>query len=94
MRNWAGLIPLLTAACSTVPAEGTEPSGGTCHAEGLEKYVGQAATTENGAAIQAESGARILRWIAHGSAVTLEFRDDRVNIKLDPQNRIEAVTCG
>ena len=94
MRKWVGLIPLMAAACSTMPAGGSESSDGTCRAEGLEKYVGQPATEENGAAIQRDSGARTLRWIPHGGVVTMEFSPVRVNVKLDPQNRIEAVTCG
>ena len=94
MRELLALSAVSLAACSTVPAEGSEPTGGKCHAEGLERYVGQPGTDENVAAILRESGAKTVRRIPHGSAVTMDFSEQRVNVKLDPQDRIEAVTCG
>ena len=94
MRKLVALSSIALAACSTVPAEGSEPAGGKCRAEGLERYVGQTGSAENGAAIVRQSGARTLRWIPHGSAVTMDYSEQRVNVKLDPQSRIEAVTCG
>lgn len=94
MRKLLVLAPIALAACTTVAAEAPEPARAICKAEGLERYVGQPATAETGAAILSESRARVLRWIAHGSAVTMDFSEQRVNIKLTPDNRIEAVTCG
>ena len=94
MRKLVALCSIALAACTTVPAEGPPQASGKCRAGGLERYVGQAATAENGAAILRESGARTLRWIPHGSAVTMDYSEQRVNVKLDPQRRIEAVTCG
>ena len=93
MRKLAALCSIALAACA-VRGEVPLSAGGKCSAEGLERYAGQAATAENGAAILRESGARTLRWIPHGSAVTMDFSEHRVNAKLDPQSRIEAVTCG
>jgi hypothetical protein len=94
MRKLLALAPIALAACSTVAAEAPEPARAICRAEGLDRYIGQAATAETGAAILRESRARTLRWIAHGSAVTMDYSEQRVNIKLTPENRIEAVTCG
>lgn len=93
MRKLVALCSVALAACA-VRGEVPLQAGGKCHAEGLERYVGQPSTPENGAAILRESGARTLRWIPHGSAVTMDFSEQRVNVKLDPQSRIEAVTCG
>ena len=94
MRKLVALCSVALAACTTVPAEGSAPAGGKCNAEGLDRYVGQAGSDENGAAILRESGAKTLRWIPHGSAVTMDFSEQRVNVKLDSQSGIEAVTCG
>lgn len=100
MRELFLIAPLLAAACSTMPANETEPPvrgetpGQTCRDAGLDTFVGQTATAETGAQILQRSGARTLRWIPKGAAVTMDFRTDRVNVKLDAQNRIEAVTCG
>ena len=93
MRKLAALCSLALAACA-VRGEMPLSPGGKCSAEGLERYVGQPASAENGAVILRESGARTLRWIPHGSAVTMDFSEQRVNVKLDRQSRIEAVTCG
>lgn len=94
MRECVALVSLALAACSTLPANGSGPPGGKCSSEGLERYVGQEPTEATGAAILRDSGARTLRWIPQGSAVTMDYSEQRVNVKLDPQNRIEAVTCG
>ena len=94
MRKLLALTTVALAACSTVPAEGSKSAGGNCHAEGLDHYVGQPGTEANVAAILRESGAKTVRRIPHGSAVTMDFSEQRVNVKLDPQDRIEAVTCG
>ncbi len=97
MRKVIALAAILAAGCTTMAAEEPapgQPSGPTCSADGLDSFVGQPASQENGAEILRRSGAKTLRWIPHGAAVTMDYRFDRVNVKLDPENRIEAVTCG
>jgi len=95
MRNVIALLAVLAAGCTTMAAD--EPPGeltGSCRTEGLESFVGQPGTQEIGAEIFRKSGAKKLRWIPHGAAVTMDYSPDRLNIKLDPQNKIEAITCG
>ena len=99
MRKLAMIATLSMASCSTMPPPAEPPVRGetpgyTCNAEGLERFVGQQATAEAGAEILRLSGARTLRWIPEGSAVTMDYRVDRVNVRLDGQNRIESVDCG
>ena len=94
MRKAIAFGTLMLAACNTVPAEGSEPAGGKCVAVGLDRFVGQPGSDENTAAILRESGAKTLRVIPHGSMVTMDYSEQRVNVRLDPQNRIEGVTCG
>ncbi len=100
MRRIVLATPVLVAACSTmapaepeIPVRGETP-GYTCRQEGLERFVGQAATSAVGAEILRASGAKTLRWIPHDGVVTMDLRRDRVNARLTPQNRIESVTCG
>jgi hypothetical protein len=96
MRNVIALLAILAAGCTTMAADEPVPGelAGSCRAEGLESFVGQPATPETGSEILQKSGAKKLRWIAHGAAVTMDYSPDRVNVKLDPQNRVEGVTCG
>ena len=42
----------------------------------------------------ADSGARSARVIKPGMAVTMDFREDRVNIDVDAANSIKAIRCG
>ena len=94
-----GFIPLsllAIAACSTSarPLPPANPEGAMCTADGLAKYKGQARSGELGRRIKAESGASTLRWLPRGTITTMEYREDRVNVRLDENGRIEAVTCG
>ena len=100
MRRVGTTATLILTACSTMPPPEPVPPvrgetpGYTCSEVGLDSFVGQGATAEVGAEILRQSGARILRWIPKGGVVTMDLRIDRVNVKLDSQNRIEAVICG
>ena len=100
MFKFALIAPLIVTACSTMPSPDAEPPvrgetpGYTCSDAGLDRFVGQEATATVGGEILRLSGARTLRWIPQGSAVTMDFRADRVNVRLDGQNRIESVNCG
>lgn len=94
-----GVIPLslLTiAACSTAaqPIPPRSPAGAMCTADLLNRYVGQPATAALGERIKRESGARIFRWLPKGMIVTMEYNGDRVNVRLDENNRVESVGCG
>ena len=94
-----GFIPIslmAIAACSTTarPVPPSTPEGAMCTADGLEKYIGQAQTAELGRRIKAESGARIFRWLPKGTIITMEYSGDRVNVRLDENNRVETVSCG
>jgi hypothetical protein len=92
---------LLAAACTTTPEDGPpalthdDPDGEyTCNAEGLQDLVGRPATAELGADAQRRSHSRTVRWIRPGDAVTMDFREDRLNINLDAQGRVERFNCG
>ena len=87
---------LLATACTTMPGEPVivpAPTG-ECKAEAAQVLVGRQATTELGAEAQRLTGGRGIRWIQPGQAVTMDFRPDRINIKLDAQNRVTGITCG
>ncbi len=40
------------------------------------------------------SGSRDARWISPGMAVTMDFREDRLNFELDAQGKIVRAFCG
>ena len=93
----AALLPL--AACSTMgsdagPAPATPPSAAECSADGAQSFIGQTASAETGAALLAATGARTLRWVAPGMAVTMDFRADRLTVSYDAAYKIDRVSCG
>jgi hypothetical protein len=67
---------------------------GRCDAAGAKSLIGRAASAGLGAEALRLTGATALRWIAPGSAVTMDYREDRLNIELDGSNRVTAIRCG
>ena len=102
MRSTLLAFPLALAACGPVnvgaPPMGEPPVIGeppaTCRSGALPSFTGQPATQELGARMLAASGARVLRWVAHGMMVTMDYRGDRLTVHLDRNNRVERASCG
>jgi hypothetical protein len=65
-----------------------------CNAEKAQYHIGHDATQQMGAAILKDSGARTLRWGPPGGAWTMDYRQDRVNVRYDETMKITGVTCG
>lgn len=99
MKALLPLVPaLLLSACVVVPVpvplQQAAVAGGECRNEGLERFVGQPATQQLGAEMQRTSGARVLQWINPGTAVTMDYRIERLRVHLDRNGRVEAARCG
>ena len=100
MRLTAAALVLATG-CMTpasvdgepVPEHGVTP-GHHCDAAPAQGLVGQQASAELGARAPQLTRARTIRWIQPGQAVTMDYRQDRLNISLDARNRVEKLTCG
>ncbi|MFN3864144.1 MAG: I78 family peptidase inhibitor [Erythrobacter sp.] len=65
-----------------------------CNAAAAQGYVGKEATQPIGEAILRDSGARTLRWGAPNAAWTMDYRQDRVNVRYDANMTIIDITCG
>ena len=88
---------LVLAGCSTPPGDPPvheELPGRECHTTELDRFTGQLATAELGAAILRQSNAAVLRWVPHGAMITMEYRADRVTVSLSAENRVERLSCG
>ena len=90
------------AAC-TSPGEsvnGSQPPirdgglSGTCDAKAAQQYVGQKLDEALAERARAAAGARGVRVIRPGMAVTADYRAGRLNIELDEAGRITRVHCG
>jgi len=79
---------------TTQPATPAPETGGACNAGALTDLVGQTRSEALGADAMKRSGARSLRWISPGMAVTMDYREDRLNIELDAANKVVSSRCG
>ena len=93
MRFISTLPLFLITACALSPVAG-QPRGGACRSEGLGQFVGQAASRELGHAMMLASGARVIRWVPRGGAVTMDFSPVRLTVQLDAANRVQSANCG
>ena len=91
------LLPLL-AACATTDGEGsaTTPAAaeGPCRNEGLNRFIGEKASADVGMQLLQTSGAHTLRWGAPGTAMTMDFRADRLTVSYDEKMVITSARCG
>ncbi|MFN4037995.1 MAG: I78 family peptidase inhibitor [Erythrobacter sp.] len=81
-----------TGEVASAPAPAEVPR--VCNAEPAQYHVGHDATEAMGAAILKDSGARTLRWGPPRSAWTMDYRQDRVNVRYDDAMKIIDITCG
>jgi hypothetical protein len=70
-----------------------EPTG-ACASNGLERFIGQPASAETEAQLKAASGAKVVRMVGPGMAVTMDFRPDRLTVRYDADRRILSAACG
>ena len=102
MRFLPGGLLLMAIACAPVPPIESVPqevpvhgsTGRTCDASRAQSLVGREATSDLGAEALRLSGAGTIRWIQPGSAVTMDYREDRLNIELDGRSRVTRLRCG
>ena len=91
-------VLVLTACASSPPPPADYPVRGAsayvCSGDALGQFNGRPATQEVGAEMLRASGARIIRWVAHGMAITMDFSPERLTVHLTADNRIERATCG
>lgn len=92
------LAPLL-AACqpqTTAPGGGGSPPAQAdyCGVAKLGKFVGIADSAAQRAAVMAASGAKIIRWLTPGMAVTMDYRQDRLNANIAATGRYTGFSCG
>lgn len=82
------------AACAPVPPV-TEPvQAASCSIDGLTAAVGKPYSAALGDETRTRSGAKTVRIIRPGMAVTMDYRTDRLNIDLDEKDVITRLHCG
>lgn len=97
-------IPLALAGCVSfeetgagdAAAETTPPPPVSleCDASKGQYAIGQKTSVELGGKLVKETGSATLRWIPPRTAVTMDYRGDRLNIGYDDDMVINKVSCG
>ena len=83
-------LALLAGCAAATPIAGR----GVCRAEKAQSLVERSADEALFARALRLSGARSLRRIAPGDAVTMDFRTDRLNVVYDARRVVTRITCG
>ena len=89
------LIALAAGACHyDSKPEAAPPPPGKCVADGLGGLTGKTRSEAVTKEALRLSGAKNIRWIAPGMAVTMDYREDRLNIDTDESGKIVRAHCG
>ncbi len=81
---------LALGACATTDAA---PQGGKCDATAVQDLVGKPLAA-NEADAKKRAGAGAVRSYATGAALTMDYREDRLNIETDANGTIVKLSCG
>lgn len=85
------------AAGNASPPSATSPvadAAKQCDAGKAQSAVGKTASQDVVDKAVSDSGSSTARVIKPGQAVTMDFREDRLNIEVDAGNVVTAVRCG
>ena len=99
-----GAAAVLLAACSTAQAPAPQPPAGSppvqgstpahkCDPANIQQFVGKTRSEALEQEMLKASGASTVRWAAFGTAVTMEYRSDRLTVFLDANNRVDRISC-
>ena len=92
MKRIALAAVLVTACAPVAPLPGV-PSG-KCSTAALSEFIGKPATVDLANQALKRAGASVARAIGPNEAVTMEYREGRLNIHLDANNLVDHFTCG
>jgi len=74
--------------------EKAEAPAAACNAGRIGAAVGHVLDDAMGEKLRQDAGARTIRVIHPGQPVTMDYRQDRLNVEVDADGRIIRVNCG
>lgn len=88
-------VATLLAGCAPMTKQPPAPAVPTgCDAGKLHDLIGKPYETSQADTLRNKANARLIRVIRPGNVVTMDFRQDRLNVKLDASNRVTGLNCG
>jgi hypothetical protein len=94
MMTAATLIAMLAGCAGGKTASTPPPPQAQCDNSKLDGFVGQKASADLAARMMAASGAKALRWGPPRSAMTMDFRSDRLTVAYDDAMTVTSARCG
>ena len=91
------LLGALAIVIGAAPPESYPVRGDTghvCNAGKAKRLVGRKRSPAAEAEALRLTGAGTVRWIPMGAMVTMDYRPDRLNLRLDRKGRILSANCG
>ncbi|MGN8000004.1 I78 family peptidase inhibitor [Sphingomonas sp. 22176] len=90
------LLALAGTAAGCAPQKKAEPLPAVvqCDANRVQDLKGKQRSPAIEADALARSGAKRIRWVEPGSAVTMDFRVERLNLHVDAAGTITDARCG
>ena len=85
---------LMLAQAGSAPIDRDDATPGVCAAGPAEALVGEHYRRHVPTRAKRLSGARTVRVIWPGQMTTMDFREDRVNLRVDHRRTITSVSCG
>jgi hypothetical protein len=84
----------MTGCARPADRPATPAASAMCDSTRIEGAIGQTFTPALGDTWRTKAGARAVRVIRPGTAVTMDYRPDRLNVTLDEAGRVTALRCG
>lgn len=93
------VLMLSVGACATMgpPPEPAPPAAGDramCNAEAVRWAIGREPTPDVVERARVESGSAAVRVIRPGGVVTMDYREDRLNLDVNARGAISGARCG
>lgn len=86
-------LALLAVACAPVePMPG--PIRTKCDASAAQRFVGQPFRAGIGERARRATNSKVVRILRPGTVMTMDYREDRVNVSIDERGRVDGVRCG
>ncbi len=91
------LVSPLVVSCSNAALSAqtppVQPPVQQCDAKAAQGRIGATATAQLGAELLRLTGARTLRWVPPETAVTMDYRPDRLTVSYDRGMKITSISC-
>ncbi|ROU08936.1 MULTISPECIES: I78 family peptidase inhibitor [Lysobacter] len=85
-------LGLILSACATpIPPTNVSP---TCNAEAARWAIGRSPDAATVDRIRTETHSRDVRVLTPGSAATMDYRQDRINVDVNDRGAITGLRCG